>query len=97
MKKQTSNTVPLLVTTEHKGVFFGYGHITQDKIIRLENARMCVYWAQDVRGIIGLAATGPTSGCRITAPCPAITLQGVTSIIEVSKEAEEKWAQATWK
>ena len=28
-------TKPLLVTTEHKGVFFGYGQVTDDKIIKL--------------------------------------------------------------
>lgn len=93
---KNNKTQPILVTTENKGVFFGYGEVSDAKTIRITDARMCVYWAQDVRGIVGLAATGPTKSCRITAPCPAITLQGVTSIMEVSKEAEEKWLNPIW-
>ena len=36
---------PLLVTTLHKGVFFGYGDrdSVKDGKIRLTNCRMCIY------------------------------------------------------
>ena len=86
----------LVVTTEHKGVFFGYGEPTTDKIIRLEKARMCVYWSSDVRGVLGLAASGPSNSCRIGPAVPAITLQDVTSIIEASDKAIEAWEKGPW-
>lgn len=89
--------IPLVVTTEHKGVFFGYGKPTSNKTIRIEQAQMCVYWSQDVHGIVGLAANGPTKDCRIGPPAPAITLQGVTSVMEVSDEAAAKWKDQPWK
>jgi hypothetical protein len=93
---EKAKPVALVVTTEHRGVFFGYGIPTTDNTIRLEQAQMCVYWSADCRGIVGLAAKGPTKGCRISPAAPAITLQKVTSVMEVSKEAEEKWKQQPW-
>lgn len=88
--------IPLIVTTEHKGVFFGYGIPTENKTIRLENCRMAVYWSTDVKGVVGLAANGPTTGCRIGPAAPALTLQDVTSVMEVSKKAAEQWEAAPW-
>jgi hypothetical protein len=83
----TDNQKPLLVTTEHKGVFFGYGQPTTEKIITLHDARMCVYWSADVHGVVGLAAKGPTAGCKVGPACPSITLQGVTAVMECSPTA----------
>jgi hypothetical protein len=86
----------LVVTTAHRGVFFGYGQLTNEKTIRLTEARMCVYWSADVKGVVGLAATGPSKSCRIGPAAPAITLQDVTSIMEVSPEAEAQWKMQPW-
>jgi hypothetical protein len=98
--KATSATEPVIVTTAHKGVFFGYvprGETRSDaQTIRLERARMCVYWSADVRGVMGLAATGPVNGCKIGPAVPAITLRGVTSVMEVSEDAAAKWESAPW-
>lgn len=87
---------PLIVTTEHRGVFFGYGQPTTNTTIRLEQAQMCVYWSADVKGVVGLASTGPSKSCKIGPPAPAITLQKVTSVMEVSPDAEAKWKQQPW-
>lgn len=62
---------PVLVTTEYRGVFFGYATETDGETIKLDNARNCLYWSTDVMGFLGLAATGPTAGCRIGPPAPA--------------------------
>ena len=96
MKKQTNNKngadeKPLLVTTAHKGVFFGYGLPTEAKTVRLKRARMCVYWSADVRGVLGLAGKGPTTNCKIGPAVPSITLQDVTSVVEVSDVARLAW------
>jgi hypothetical protein len=93
-KTQTkTNLIPVLVTTEHKGVFFGYGEagIPADRVVRIERARMCIYWSADVGGVLGLAASGPSSNCKIGPAVPAITLQAVTSVVEASPEAAAKW------
>lgn len=89
-------SIPLIVTTEHRGVFFGYGQVTTEKIIRLTDVQMCVYWSSDLKGVLGLASTGPTKQCKIGPTAPAMTLQGVTSIIEVSDEAAKKWRDQPW-
>jgi hypothetical protein len=88
--------VPLLVTTAHKGVFFGYGQPSDAQSIRIERARMIVYWSADVRGIVGLASQGPSKGCRVGHVAPAITLRDVTAVIEVSAEAADKFEAAPW-
>lgn len=87
----------LVVTTDKKGVFFGYATPTTNTTIRLEEAQMCVYWSADIHGVLGLAASGPSKDCKIGPPVPAITLQGVTSVIEASPKAEEAWKRQPWK
>lgn len=46
---------PVIVTTEHRGVFFGYATNTDGETIDLKRARLCVYWSADVKGFMGLA------------------------------------------
>jgi hypothetical protein len=96
MSTKTTGLVPLVVTTEHKGVFFGLGKPSGKKTIRLTEAQMCVYWSSEVKGVLGLAATGPSKTCRVGPPVPAITLQGVTSIMEVSDVAAAAWKATPW-
>ena len=87
---------PLVVTTAHKGVFFGYGIPSDAPTIRLEQARMCVYWSRGVQSVLGLAEKGPQKDCRIGPSVPAITLRDVTSIIEVSVQAVKQWEKGFW-
>jgi hypothetical protein len=99
MTAETSKTRPVVVTTEHRGVFFG--HLTEDadrdsKTITLTGAQMCVYWSADVKGILGLAATGPVKGCKITKAVPRITLQAVTAVIDATDEAVKAWRDRPW-
>ena len=85
---------PVVVCTDKRGVVFGY---TQDHTARpivLTNARMCLYWSTDVGGVFGLAEIGPTSGCKISAVVPTITLEGVTAIMSVDEKAEKAWVSA---
>lgn len=88
--------IGLVVTTEHKGVFFGYGTPTTEKVIRLEKARMAVYWDSNAKSVVGLASQGPGPGCRVGPPAPAITLQEVTSVMECSDEAVQAWEKGPW-
>lgn len=95
----TKKQKAIVVTTAHRGVFFGYSNVTDvngDKTIRLERARMCVYWSADCKGVVGLAANGPTKGCRIGPAAPAITLKDVTAVMECSDSAMRAWEDQPW-
>lgn len=80
----------VLVTTEHRGVFFGYAADIDGETIQLKNARLAIYWSADLRGFMGLASMGPSSGCKI-GPRADITLRDITSVTEVTPEAIAKW------
>lgn len=86
---------PVIVTTEYRGVFFGYATDVQGDTIELKEARLCIYWSSDVRGFMGLAANGPSKSCRI-GPAADIQLRKVTAVLEVSPEAETKWLAEPW-
>ena len=92
----SKKSVPMVITTAHKGVFFGYGDPSDKATIRIEKARMCVYWSQDVKGILGLAATGPSKNSKVGPAVPAITLRDVTSCMEASEEAAKAWESGPW-
>ena len=94
-KKTKQTERPVLVTTEHRGVFFGYADDVDGDPIRLKRARLCVYWSSDVKGFMGLAANGPTDNCRIGPPAE-IQLRNITAILEVTPEAVKKWEAAPW-
>ena len=87
----------VLVTTEHRGVFFGYlvGKATKEKVT-LERARNCVYWSSQERGFLGLAEAGPGDGCRVGPAVGELTVWDVTSVATVTPEATEKWERSPW-
>ena len=96
VKKQTKTKErAVLVTTAHKGVFFGYATETSGSTIKLRSARLCVYWTTDLRGFMGLASQGPGTGCKI-GPAADIELRDITSVTEVSANAVEAWEKAPW-
>lgn len=86
----------VLVTTEFRGVFFGYATSTGGDEIKLRRARNCVYWSQDVKGFLGLAKTGPSSSCRVGPPAD-IDLRKITCVAEVTPEAVAAWEAQPWK
>lgn len=83
----------VLVTTEFRGVFFGY--VKNEKNlpdeITLTQVRNCIYWSSDCGGFLGLAANGPTSSCKIGTQVPELRLFKITSVTPVSDEAAKKW------
>jgi len=58
--------------------------------------RMAVYWTAAVGGVVGLAASGPSKGCRIGPAAPAITLRDVTAVMEASPTAAAAWETELW-
>lgn len=86
----------VLVTTAHRGVFFGYATDTSGETIKLRRARNCIYWSSDCKGFLGLAANGPTENCRI-GPAAGIELRNITSVSDVTPDAAAKWEASPWK
>lgn len=88
----------VMVTTEHRGVFFGYinGEKVKDATVTIKRARCCLYWSSDVRGFMGLAATGPSKSCRVGPSVPSLTLAKVTAVVECTPEAAKAWEGAPW-
>jgi hypothetical protein len=85
---------PVLVTTEFRGVFFGYASDTSGDNITLTKARNCIYWSSANGGFGGLASEGPANGSRIGAVIEKIDLRKITSVSEVTPAAVEKWESA---
>ena len=90
MKKVTDKERAVIVTTEHRGIFFGYARDTDGATIELRAARLCIYWSADLRGFMGLAAMGPGKDCKI-GPRADITLRKITAVLEVPAAAVTRW------
>ena len=100
MKGKEKRTVkaaerPVVVTTAHRGVFFGWATNTEGETIALKRSRLCLYWSPDVKGFMGLAANGPSSSCRIGPPAD-ITLRNITAVLEVTPQAAQRWEAGPW-
>jgi len=80
---------PVIVTTEHRGVFYGMASNTSEETIHLKDARMVIYFGT-TRGLMQLAEEGPTSKSKISAKAD-IEVRKVTAVIEVSPAAQTKW------
>ena len=85
----------VLVTTEWKGVFFGYEVSRpgkpEERRIKLANARNAIRW-WTTTGFLELASKGPNTKSKIGARAPdVVELWGVTSIAACSDEAVAQW------
>ena len=94
--------IPVLVTTEHRGVFFGYlsempGSLESvGRELLLTDARNCVYWSTAERGVFGLAVAGPGPNCRIGPKVPELRVNAITAIARCTPEARERWEAGPW-
>lgn len=92
MATKTTKTRPVIVCTEHRGVFFGYAGDTGGTEIKLERARMAIAFGT-TRGVMELAETGPTTRSKISAMAD-IDVRKVTAVFEVTPAAAERWEAA---
>lgn len=95
-RKTNAKEIPVLVTTSHRGVFFGYATETNSKTINLRAARNCLYWPANIGGFVGLANAGPNNQTKI-GPSADMTLHDVTAVLKCTPEAEKAWVDAKWK
>lgn len=96
-RKTNGKEIAVLVTTAHKGVFFGYAKDTNNKTINLRGARNCIYWPSSVGGFVGLSTSGPNSETRVGPTCESMTLHDVTAVLKCTDAAEKAWLSANWK
>lgn len=93
--------VPVLITTDNtkRGVFMGFidPKDADKETLEAHEVRMAVYWHTDVKGVLGLAATGPSKNCRISPAAKKAMLKGVTATLEITDEALEAWRKEPWK
>jgi len=93
MSKKSSVIRPVIVTTEYKGVFYGYANDTSGDVIHLKNCRMAIYWGT-TKGLFELASVGPNRSSKISLPAD-IEVRKVTAVLEVTPEAAAKWDAIT--
>lgn len=91
---KTNEGRPVVVTTEFRGVFFGFAADASGDTITLKNARNCIYWDTSIGGFMGLAKTGPNKQCRIGAMVESIQIRKITSVIEMNPSAVAAWQEA---
>ncbi len=82
----------VIVTTEHRGVFFGYATDTSGAVIDLKRARMAISFGT-TRGLMELAETGPTSRSKVSARAD-LEVRKITAVFAVTEEAAKKWEAA---
>jgi hypothetical protein len=91
-----TNGRPVIVCTEHRGVFFGYAADTTGETISLKRVRNCIYWDSSCKGFLGLATDGPGPHCRIGPAADQVELRKITCVVEVSPAAVKQWEVAPW-
>lgn len=83
---------PVIICTEHRGVFFGYATDTRGQSVDLKRARMAIRFGT-TRGVMELAETGPTLNSKVSARAD-IEVRKCTAVFEVTPEAAAKWEEA---
>jgi len=86
----------VVVTTAHRGVFGGYLDSNDGEQVTLIDASMCLQWTADVKGVLGLAVTGPSRSSRVGPAVPRLVLSGVTAVMDATDEARDAWLAQPW-
>ena len=96
--KTNGDARAVLVTTEHRGVFFGYVEDASKfpSEVTLTKMRCCIQW-RNMKGFLELTTTGPTKDCRIGPAANRGTLAKLTGMWDVEPAAVEAWEKAPWK
>jgi hypothetical protein len=84
----------VLVTTAHRGVFYGKLEVESKDHAILHNCRNVIMFGTK-GGFLELADTGPTDSSKIGATAPITKLYDITSVTICSEEANAKWD--SWK
>jgi hypothetical protein len=87
------------VDLDHRGLAHqpGVQRIGDGTTVTLTDARCAIYWSIAMRGVFGLAASGPDKDCRIGAAVSSLTLHDVTAMAPCTDAAVAAWQAAPWK
>lgn len=89
---------PVLVTTLHRGVFFGLTDATDGETIWLDQARNVLYWPAECKGFLGLAANGPKAGAKLGPAVDRLQVRNITSVSEIGEAAAKLFAEfSVWR
>jgi hypothetical protein len=85
---------PVLVTTERRGVFFGFlaEHDPDKRVAVLTNIRCAIRW-RTTGGFLELAAKGPNVNSKIGTEAPASRVDLITSITVCTDAAAKAWQE----
>lgn len=100
---ETREGTPVMVTTQYRGVYFGYveGEFADlagqvDGAILLRHMRNCVWWDAELHGLGGLATRGPNVASKIGPAAPRGIVNQITGIWAVTPEAALAWESEPW-
>jgi len=86
----------ILVTTEHRGVFYAEVSpemdLTKTTLTDLKNCRMAVRFGT-TKGVMQLCQTGPTPSSKISSPADIDVLHKVTGVFAITPEAASAWKE----
>lgn len=86
----------VLVTTKHRGVFFGFVEDDADlgaSTQRLERARCAIRWGT-TGGVAELAKVGPNAKSKVGDEATIEALHDITAVWSVTDAAVKAWTQA---
>lgn len=88
---------PVVVTTELRGVFFGYldGEPSKEQVT-LRRCRNCFFWGRTVKGFVGLSQSGPDKDSKVGPAADVAVLFGVTAVLACTREAVQAWEAGKW-
>ena len=84
--------------TDRRDIFGGIlkSHDEDNARVTLTDARNCVHWSTETRGVVGLANKGPQDGSRIGPATTELKLNGVTTVMAGTDEARQAWEAEPW-
>jgi hypothetical protein len=93
-KPKTLNVLNVLITTEHRGVFFARVSrdldLTAATLHNLKDCRMAISWRTG-RGVMDLAENGPNDKCLISSKADILVIHKVTAVFAVTDAAALAW------
>lgn len=91
------NHTPIIVSSDQRFLVFGYTLDELDKKpLRMFHTRLILWWSSDVRGLWGLAASGPSDGCRVTVPAVYTIIHDPQLVVECSTAAAAAFERGPW-
>ena len=96
-KKTESTPRIVIVTSQYRDLYYGEivatdAEIVESKAVRVKDCRHIAYWKGPTGGLTSLAVSGPGPGSRIGAPCESMLVSGVAHVLDVSAEAQARFA-----